>query len=115
MNATLRIFKEVRLVFWTWIAVVALALPAGFASDWYPIVNLAGGIGFLIGIPLLTVIPIGSELEEGTLSLLLSQPVTRIEIWLQKFAVSTVAVVTSSFAFALAYRTTVLTPVTALA
>jgi len=115
MNATLRISKEVRLIFWTWIAVVALALPPLFTSDWYRIGSLGGGIGFVIGIPLLAVIPIGSELEEGTLSLLLSQPITRIQIWLQKFAVSSIAVVTSSLAFALAYRTTVLTPVTGLA
>src|SRR5262245_35623083 len=115
MNATLRISKEVRSMFWTWIAVVALASLPLFASDWYPILELADRIGFLVGIPLLAVIPIGRELEEGTLSLLLSQPVTRIQIWLEKFAVSAVAVITASLVFALVWRTTVFTQVTVVA
>jgi hypothetical protein len=111
MNAaTLRIVKEVRLIFWTWIAVVALALLALFASSRFPILNFAGGIAFFVGVPLLAVIPIGSELEDGTLALLLSQPITRIQVWLQKFAVSAVAAVTASFAFALVWRSEIFTP-----
>src|SRR5215510_11789255 len=116
MNAlTLRIMKEVRLILWTWVAVVALALLPLFTSSSYPILELADRIGFLVGIPLLAVIPIGRELEEGTLSLLLSQPVTRIQLWLQKFAISAVAVITACLVFALVWRTTVFTQITAAA
>src|SRR5262249_3391007 len=81
----------------------------------YPILELADRIGFLIGIPLLAVIPIGIELEEGTLSLLLSQPVTRIRIWLQKFAISAAAVITACFVFALVLPAAIFTQLTAAA
>jgi ABC-type transport system involved in multi-copper enzyme maturation permease subunit len=53
------------------------------------------------------VLPIGSELEDGTLSLLLSQPITRLQLWLQKFAVSVTAVVTASLAFTVVWRSEV--------
>ena len=108
----LRIFKEVRLIFWTWIAVVALALLPAFTSSSY--LAFAGAVGFLIGVPLLAAIPFGSELEDGTLSLLLSQPITRIQIWFQKFAVSVVAVISAFLAFAFVSRTTLFTPLPTL-
>jgi len=116
MNAmTIRILKEVRFILWTWLAVVILALLPLFTSTSSPILEFADRIGFLIGIPLLAVIPIGIELEEGTMSLLLSQPVTRLQIWLQKFAISAVAVITACLVFALVWRTTIFTQVTVAA
>src|SRR5262245_35601302 len=105
MNAaTIGILKEVRVIFWTWIAVVALTLLSGVGSSSYPLLNFAGGMGLLVGIPLLAVLPLGSELEDGTLSLLLSQSITRLQIWLRKFTISAVAVGTASAAYVLVWR-----------
>src|SRR5262245_9097987 len=111
MNAaTLRIVKEMRLIFWVWIAVVALALLPLFASHGSRTLELAGAIAFFVGVPMLAVIPFGAALEDATLSLLLSQPITRLQIWLQKFTVALIAVVTASWAFALAWPSQILTP-----
>ena len=103
MNAK-RIVKEARPLFWPWCAVVAagvLPLIRPFhAIDWMD------GVGFFLGVPLLATLAFGEEFNHRTLSLLLSQPVSRMEIWVEKLSVTVVAVVSAVLVFSLALRAT---------
>jgi hypothetical protein len=87
---TTRILKEARPLFWPWCAVAfAVALPLLQPYHW---VLLIWSIGVLLGIPLLATLSLGNEFQHRTLSLLLSQPVDRMEIWGEKMSVTAVAV-----------------------
>jgi hypothetical protein len=102
MNAK-RILKEARPLFWPWCAVaVAGALPLVHPFDWTPLIYL---IGFF-AIPLLATLSLGNEFQHGTFSLLLSQPVGRMQIWGEKMSVTVVAVLSAVLVFSLALRAT---------
>jgi len=104
MNAkTTRILKEARPLFWPWCVVaMAGALPL-VHPFWAPYI---GVIGFFVGIPLLATLSLGNEFQHRTLSLLLSQPVGRMEIWGEKLSVTIVAIVSAVLVFSLALRAT---------
>jgi ABC-type transport system involved in multi-copper enzyme maturation permease subunit len=73
------------------VVTAACALPLLFpnATDLgFVAVVLFGGIGFFVGIPMLTVLPWAREFQHGTLPLLLSQPVKRSRIWSEKLLVA---------------------------
>jgi len=102
MNAK-RILKEARPLFWPWCAVaLAGALPLVYPLDWTPLIYL---IGFFV-VPLLAVLSLGNEFQHRTLSLLLSQPVGRMEIWCEKLSVTVAVIVSAVLAFSLALRAT---------
>jgi len=103
MNAkTTRIFKEVRSLFWPWCAVIiAGVLP--LVQPYHPIAETSPFVCFL-GIPLLASLALGNEFQYRTLSLLLSQPVNRMEIWGEKLSVTAVAVLAAALVFFLSWR-----------
>jgi hypothetical protein len=90
---TTRILKEARLLFWPWCALIAagmlpLARPMGS-------IYLIGPLAFVLGIPLLAALPLGNEFQHRTLSLLLSQPIDRMEMWREKLSVTAIAVLSA--------------------
>src|SRR5437867_4184177 len=97
MNAkTTRILKEARALFWPWCAVmVAGALPLVWheSDNWigHNIIEFSP-ILCVCGIVLLATLPFGNEFQHRTLSLLLSQPVSRMEIWGEKLSVTFIAI-----------------------
>jgi len=79
MNAkTTRILKEARPLLWPWCAVAI----AGVLPLFQPLHSIAdiSSIGFFLGIPLLATLSLGNEFQHRTLSILLTQPVDRMEI-----------------------------------
>ena len=101
MNAQ-RIVKEARPLFWPWCAVVAAgALPLLNPPQ---SIGLISPLGFFLGIPLLTALSFGNEFQHRTLSLLLSQPVGRMEIWREKLVVTAVAVLSAVLIFSISVR-----------
>jgi hypothetical protein len=100
---TTRILKEARPLFWPWCAVaLAGVVPLVYPLAWTPLIYL---IGFFI-IPVLATLSLGNEFQHRTLSLLLSQPVGRMEIWGEKLSVTIVAIVSAVLVFSLALRAT---------
>jgi hypothetical protein len=93
MNAQ-RIYKEARPLFWPWCAVVcAGAVP--LLHPPYPLAEITR-LGCLLGIPLLATLPFGNEFQYRTLSLLLSQPISRMEIWREKLSITAIVVFTAT-------------------
>jgi len=105
MNAkTTRILKEARPLFWPWCAVMiagALPLASGSHTDW---TEAIGAVGFFGGIPLLATLAFGNEFQHRTLSLLLSQPIDRMEIWREKSSITVVAVFSAAMVFYYGWR-----------
>lgn len=102
MNArTVRMKKEARALFWPWCAVmIAGALPlVVHQSGSHAWTEWIGPAGFFIGIPLLAALSFGNEFQCRTLSLLLSQPAGRMEIWREKLIVTAVAVASAILVF----------------
>lgn len=95
MNALVR--KEIRLVLPAWIAAMVLAvfpvwlLWPGQHGLILPSPGMAVYAPFGIGVLLLGLTPFGQELNCGTFSILLAQPVSRRELWLAKIRVLAVA------------------------
>jgi len=93
MNAK-RMYKEARPLFWPWCAVVcAGALP--LLHPPYPF-GAISGLAFLLGIPLLATLPFGNEFQNRTFSLLLSQPISRMEIWREKLSITAIVAFTAA-------------------
>jgi hypothetical protein len=101
MNAkTTRILKEARPLFWPWCAVVlASALALLHPPRWILGISSAG---LWLGVLLLPSLAFGNEFEHRTLSLLLSQPVSRMEIWREKLAATVAGVASAVLIFYLA-------------
>jgi hypothetical protein len=90
-------YKEARPLFWPWCAVVcAVALP--LLRPPYPLGEISY-LGFVLGIPLLATLPFGNEFQNRTFSLLLSQPISRMQIWREKLTISAIAVLTAALVF----------------
>ena len=68
------------------------------------------GLAFLLGIPLLATLPFGNEFQNRTFSLLLSQPVSRMEIWREKLSVTVIAVLSAVLVFSLASGSALIYP-----
>ncbi len=101
MNAQ-RMYKEARPLFWPWCAVVL----AGALPLFRPLhsITWVSEVGLFLGIPLLASVAFGDEFQHRTLSLLLSQPVSRMEIWREKLDVTVVAVASVVLIFSLSWR-----------
>jgi hypothetical protein len=117
MNSrTTRILKEARSLFWPWCAVaIAGALPllershpalrgGGPLSGVHNLIMAISFLGFIVGIPLLAALSFGNEFQHRTLSLVLSQPVGRMEIWSEKLSVMIVAVLSAALVFCISGR-----------
>src|SRR5688572_9965214 len=109
MNSrTTRMMKEARALFWPWCAVTFVGvLPlvlqeshSGVHGILYVTVReMIGRTGFFGGILLLATLSLGNEFQHRTLSLLLSQPIDRMQIWGEKLSVTIVAVLSAALAF----------------
>jgi hypothetical protein len=98
MNAkTTRIFKEARPLFWPWCAVLC----AGALTLLHPPYPLGevSHLVFVLGILLLATLPFGNEFQNRTFSLLLSQPISRMQIWREKLSITAIAVFTAALVF----------------
>ena len=105
----IRIMKEARALFWPWVAIMLVAVSGAFATLRFnygtPMLLAAGGIaGFYLGAPLLAALSFGNEFQYRTVSVLLAQPVARLQLWREKLAVMLVAVSTVSLAYFLTWR-----------
>jgi len=85
-----RLIKEMRPLIWPWFGVVVLALLNGFGVS---------SAGFWLGLPLIAAISFGSEFENRTVPLMLSQPIDRMTVWREKWIVMTLAVTTAAIAY----------------
>jgi ABC-type transport system involved in multi-copper enzyme maturation permease subunit len=95
MNAkTTRILKEARPLFWPWCAV----LGASALALLHPPSPLLGvsDLAFVLGVLLMATLPFGSEFQNRTFSLLLSQPISRMQIWREKLSIAAVVVSTAA-------------------
>jgi hypothetical protein len=92
---------DARSLFWPWCIVAAagilslfhLRLPGGMDLE------EVAGFGFAVGFPLLAALSFGNEFQFGTLSSLLSQPIERSAIWIEKSAVIVIAVLSAAVAY----------------
>ena len=107
MNAkTTRIYKETRALFWPWCAVTIVGvLPLVHVPHWSGDLIL---VWYLLGFLILATLPFGNEFQHRTLSLLLAQPVERMEIWSEKLSVMAVAVLSALLVSILAWRVSAL-------
>jgi hypothetical protein len=81
----IRIKKEVRALFWPWCAVViAGASPVVLPHDYAEPMSF---LSFFLGVPLLATLAIGNEFHHRTLSLWLTQPFSRLQLWREKMIV----------------------------
>ncbi|MGH9669088.1 MAG: hypothetical protein ACRD3A_03140 [Terriglobales bacterium] len=116
-STTTRLLKEARVLFWPWCVVTiagALRLVQRSSdSDFFDfetlsvLPHLLAAIGVLcvfLGFALLATLSLGCEFQYGTLSLLLSQPVSRMRIWAEKMSVTAVAVLSAALIQAYAWR-----------
>jgi hypothetical protein len=103
---TARILKEAHPLVWPWCAVTITAFlpfvrPLG-SIEW--IREGLSPVGFFLGIPLLATLSLGNEFQHRTLSLLLSEPVDRMEIWAEKLSLSVVAALSAALVFFIVWR-----------
>jgi hypothetical protein len=91
-------YKEARPLFWPWCA-VALASALPLVHPLLPIAWIISSVGFILGIPLLSSLPFGHEFQNRTFSLLLSQPISRMEIWREKLSITAIVVFTAALVF----------------
>src|SRR6516162_3246772 len=118
MNAkTTRILKEARSLFWPWCAVTivgalrlvdqshSVLLGDGPLGLVHHVIEPLSFLGFFLGIPLLATLSLGNEFQHRTLPLLLSQPIDRREIWVEKTSVTIIATVSATLVFCVSWRT----------
>jgi hypothetical protein len=61
-------------------------------------------MGFWFGIPLIATLSFGNEFQHQTFSMMLTQPIDRMEIWRDKMLVVLAAVVSAAGVYAIGYR-----------
>lgn len=99
-----RLMKEARALFRPWCGVVILcALPLFHISHTLSETSVAF---CYLGIPMLATLSLGYEFQHRTLSLLLSQPASRMVIWGEKMSVAIVAVASAALVFCIGWRST---------
>jgi polyhydroxybutyrate depolymerase len=99
---TTRLTKEAHALFRPWCSVVILcALPLFHIS--HALTETSVAFCYL-GIPMLATLSLGYEFQHRTFSLLLSQPVGRMEIWREKMSVALVAVLSTALVFCIGWR-----------
>jgi len=97
--------KEIRTLAWPAIAVVAATMLPALWPSLAGETRLSGGwpvevavSAFVVGTALLVALPFGTEFQQRTLGLILSQPVSRGRVWGEKWAASAgVLVVVAAF------------------
>src|SRR5688572_13361058 len=97
-----RAVKEIRTLLPTWLLVtVAGTLPQLASSGpFFRLWEFVSVVGFYVGIPLLAVFPMAYEFQYRTLPLLLSQPIARRRILLEKILLVVTLVLTAGLAYA---------------
>src|SRR5205085_3059201 len=100
--------KEARQIFWPWLAVSAAALLAqmdvgqhGGAFSVHGFLRQLLPFGAICGLPFLASLPLGNEFQYRTLTLSLSQPITRGALWRSKFLITLAAVVPAAALYCL--------------
>src|SRR5438132_12368300 len=81
-----------------------LLSPLGFNQS-----SMVGPLFFpsvVIGIALLVTLPLGNEFQHRTLSVLLAQPIGRMEIWAEKVSVTVIAVISAALVWFMSWRAT---------
>jgi len=89
-----RLKKEARAIFWPWCAVLAAGLlPLVLHFYGAKSVNL---FSFFFGVPLLATLSMGNEFYHRTISLWLTQPASRFQLWAEKMLVMCAAVLSAA-------------------
>jgi hypothetical protein len=90
-------YKEARPLFWPWCAVLC----AGALTLLHPPYPLGevSHLVFVLGILLLATLPFGNEFQNRTFSLLLAQPISRMQIWREKLSITAIMVFTATLVF----------------
>ena len=103
-----RIAKEARELFWPWcmVTIIGTVLWLAVASGFRVPYGELSVIAFSFGIPLLATLSFGSEFQHRTLSLLLTQPVSRSRVWSEKLGVLVVATSLTALVYYVAWRDT---------
>jgi hypothetical protein len=98
--------KEVRALCWPWCAVTLLGAVNlfPFGSQLSEFNRLFSIVGFFTGIPLLAVWSFGNEFQYKTISLLLTEPVGRLQIWREKMVVMLAAVFSACLVYYIGWR-----------
>jgi hypothetical protein len=101
-----RILKEARTLFWPWCVLMSF----GVFRIWNPLaLDLRFGevsfVAFYLGFPFLIALSFGDEFQNRTFSMLLTEPVSRLQIWRDKMSVLLVAVVSTSLVYYVSWRT----------
>jgi len=91
---TIRLKKEARALFWPWCAIVIVGALPIILPHFYP--EPFSILSFFMGIPLLATLSLGNEFQHRTLSLWLTQPSSRIELWAEKMIVMSAAVLSAA-------------------
>jgi ABC-type transport system involved in multi-copper enzyme maturation permease subunit len=96
MSARLvRMKKEARALFWPWCAVlIAGVLPIVVPHEYAEPLSF---ISFFLGVPVLATLSIGNEFHGRTLSLWLTQPFSRMQLWGEKMIVMCSAALSAGF------------------
>ncbi len=82
---TVRLKKEARALFWPWCALlIAGALPVILANSY---TKKLCGVSFFVGVPMLAALAFGSEYQQRTFSLWVTQPLSRAQLWGEKMGV----------------------------
>ncbi|HEY1170158.1 MAG TPA: hypothetical protein VGH19_02205, partial [Verrucomicrobiae bacterium] len=94
MNVRLK--KEFQSLFWPWVVaaliglvpILSWLLPASQIEQSFNGVYMLACVGFVLGTALLSTLPFGEEFSLRTLPILLSHPITRWQIWTEKFKIT---------------------------
>lgn len=101
-SSTTRIRKEARTLFMPWCGVIILcALPLFHLS--HALTETSVAFCYL-GIPMLATLSLGYEFQHRTLSLLLSQPISRTRLWGEKMCIAIIAVLSAALIFCYGWR-----------
>jgi hypothetical protein len=102
-----RLLKEARALLWPWCGVTLAGalgfVPGNFISAQFFAQGIAQ-MGFWFGIPLIATLSFGNEFQHQTFSMMLTQPIDRMEIWRDKMLVVLAAVVSAAGVYAIGYR-----------
>jgi len=98
----IRLKKEFQALFWPWLVatliglvpILSWMLPASQFDQSFHGVYMLACVGFVLGTALLATLPFGEEFSLRTMSILLSHPVTRWQIWTEKLKITLILTIT---------------------
>ncbi|MGV3754800.1 MAG: ABC transporter permease [Verrucomicrobiota bacterium] len=99
MNVRLK--KEFQSLFWPWLVaaliglvpVLSWMLPTSQFDQSFHGIYMLACVGFVLGTALLATLPFGEEFSLRTMPVLLSHPITRWQIWTEKFKITLILTV----------------------